>query len=226
MHFPRPVVPVFIWWFALPLQGQDGGVITRLPTTEKVIALTFDACESRTPSYFDTTILTYLLEGRIPFTIFVGGRFAVRNRESLARLAALDFVEVENHSFHHVLHMEALDDSSMVREVRSAEDTLASITGRRPRMFRFPGGHYDAGALATVRALGYRVVHWSFESGDPDSSITPEMLRDRILQKTKAGTILIFHINRRGYSTGKALPSIVEELKSRGYRFVLLQSCL
>ncbi|MGO9019182.1 MAG: polysaccharide deacetylase family protein [Syntrophobacteraceae bacterium] len=56
-----------------------GEVITRLPTNEKVVSLTFDACETRTPSNLDRSILNYLLGEHIPFTIFVSGKFAARN---------------------------------------------------------------------------------------------------------------------------------------------------
>ena len=47
-----------------------------------------------------------------------------------------------------------------------------------------------------------------------------------MLSETRPGSILIFHINGRGWSTGEALPHIVEELKRRGYRFTTLQQAL
>ena len=42
----------------------------------------------------------------------------------------------------------------------------------------------------------------------------------------KPGNILIFHINGRGWSTGEALPSIVGQLRRRGYRFTRLDALL
>ena len=212
----------------LPQSGR-AEVVTRLETpgkADKVVALTFDACETRTPAFLDTSISDFLTARKIPFTVFACGRFARHNREALAALARLDLVEIENHSMNHDNHMERMDAATVRREVLDAETMLKGITGKRTRYFRFPAGNYDAPALATVESLGYRVVHWSFASGDPAKTLTPEMETAWVLEKTRPGGILIFHINGRGWSTGKALPGIVDTLESRGYRFARLDSVL
>jgi peptidoglycan/xylan/chitin deacetylase (PgdA/CDA1 family) len=201
-------------------------VVTRLPSRDKVLALTFDACETITPAFLDASISDFLVGERIPFTIFACGRFARHNREALAALARLDFVEIENHSMNHDNHMERMDEATVRREVVEAETLLKSVTGRRTRYFRFPAGNYDARSLAAVEGLGYRVVHWSFASGDPAKSLTPEHETEWVLEKCRPGGILIFHINGRGWSTGRALPGIVDELRRRGYRFARLDSAL
>ena len=69
-------------------------------------------------------------------------------------------------------------------------------------------------------------VHWTFASGDPDKHVTPGWLSTWVLRQTRHGNILIFHINGRGYSTAKALPVIVEQLRRKGYRFTLLRDVL
>jgi peptidoglycan/xylan/chitin deacetylase (PgdA/CDA1 family) len=74
--------------------------------------------------------------------------------------------------------------------------------------------------------MGYRVVHWSFASGDPAKDVTPQHLQDWVLSQTKPGAILIFHINGRGWSTAAALPAIVGALRQRGYRFTTLADAL
>jgi peptidoglycan-N-acetylglucosamine deacetylase len=210
--------------FAIPAGSIYCKVITVLPGPS--VALTFDCCETVTPSFFDHTILDFLLADKIPFTLFVSGKFARRNAEELRTLSRLDVVEIENHSMHHVLHMERLPDAVIALEVRDAENILFDITGKRPRYFRFPGGNYNDRALRDVESMNYRVVHWSFASGDPDKNITPEKLTRWVLLKTQPGSILIFHINGRGFSTGKALPGIIEALHKRGYRFVKLEDAL
>jgi peptidoglycan/xylan/chitin deacetylase (PgdA/CDA1 family) len=199
-------------------------VITHLPTAKKLVALTFDACETITPAFLDQGIRDLLVARRIPFTIFACGRFARHNVDALAELARLDFVEIENHSMNHDNHMERLDDAHVRSEVTEAETLLRQITGRQPKYFRFPAGNYDARSLASVESLGYKVVHWSFASGDPDKHIDPAKLTEWVLYKTRPGGILIFHINGRGWSTAKALPAILSGLAARGYDFVRLDS--
>ncbi|PKU23434.1 polysaccharide deacetylase family protein [Telmatospirillum siberiense] len=204
--------------------GAD--VITRLPTDEPVVALTFDACETRTPTLLDRKISDYLVREKIPFTIFVSGRFARHNAESLAALSHLDFVEIENHSLNHDNHMDRLDDLAIRREVEENDALLAGITGRHSRYFRFPAGNVSPRSLKDVEDLGYKVVHWSFPSGDPVRDLTPSALTRWVLAKTRPGSILIFHINGRGWSTGEALPAIVEQLRGHGFRFTRLDAQL
>lgn len=208
-------------------QGDLGAeVVTQLPGTEPVIALTFDACETKTPSFLDETIVSFLVRENIPFTIFASGKFARRNAEALRSLVASGLVAVENHSLSHIQHMERLADDAVVREVIKCERLLTEITGRKPQFFRFPAGNYDQKTLRIVEGLGYRVVHWSFASGDPDKSLGPDRLSRWVLGKARPGNILIFHINGRGYGTGEALPAIVAQLRARGMRFVRLDAVL
>ena len=211
---------------ALLAGPADADVITRLPTADKRVALTFDACENLTPASYDRRIGDILLAERIPFTIFVSGRFARHNQAALRDLAAHDFVEIENHSLDHDNHMERMGDSEIRRQIAENERLLAGITGRRTRFFRFPAGNYDRRGVALAESMGYRVVHWSFASGDPARGVSPERLTASVLDRTRPGSILIFHINGRGFSTAAALPGILAELRRRGYRFTTLADAL
>jgi len=203
------------------------GVIERLPTTGKVVALTFDACEGpKAPALLDSSILAVLEAEKVPFTIFATGLFARRNAEELGRLSRLPQVEIENHSFDHPQHMERLDGAAIRREVDETDRVIESITGRKPRFFRFPAGSYDPAALAEVEASGHKVVHWSFASGDPVRTLSPAHLTEWVLGKTRPGAILIFHVNGRAPATGVALPGILAELKRRGYGFARLDEVL
>lgn len=206
--------------------AAEADVITRLPSDKPVVALTFDACETRTPAFLDHKISDYLIAEKIPFTIFVSGRFARHNVDALAGLARLDTVEIENHSLNHDNHMDRLDDAAIRREVVDNDALLAAITGRHTRYFRFPAGNVGPRALKDVEDLGYKVVHWSFASGDPVRDLTPDELARWVLAKVRPGSILIFHINGRGWSTGDALPGIVATLRRRGYSFVRLDESL
>jgi peptidoglycan/xylan/chitin deacetylase (PgdA/CDA1 family) len=211
---------------ALSSGAVRADIVTRLPTDQKVVALTFDACETKTPAFLDTKIETFLVENHIPFTIFVSGRFARHNATALAELAHRDFVEIENHSLNHDNHMDRLDNQAIQKEVVDNDTLLAGITGQHTRFFRFPAGNSSPEALKEVEDLGYRVVHWSFASGDPAKDVTAGELTRWVLAKTRPGSILIFHINGRGWSTGDALPSIVADLTKQGYAFTRLDQAL
>jgi peptidoglycan-N-acetylglucosamine deacetylase len=187
------------------------------------VALTFDTCETTTPSYFDDKILSYLIKEQIPFTIFITGKFAIRNQKRLQEIAKLPFVEIENHSFNHYQHMERLNADKIKKEVTDLDKLLIKMIGKKTKYFRFPAGNYDAKALKQIEQMSFKVVHWTFPSGDPDQNITPSKLTNWVVSKTKPGTILIFHINGRGYSTGDALPGIISSLRKKGIKFIKLE---
>ncbi len=201
-------------------------IITRLPTRDSVIALTFDACESVTPSYIDTSVLQYIIRSELPATLFISGRFAERNKQTIAEISALPFIEIENHSYDHVLHMERLPLTQVFTDVERARKTLDGLSPAETRFFRFPGGHYDTHSLLAVSQMKYQVVHWSYPSGDADPAIPEKRIIEWNVSQARPGSILIFHINGRGYKTRRTLPVIVDELKKRGYRFALLKDYL
>jgi peptidoglycan/xylan/chitin deacetylase (PgdA/CDA1 family) len=208
---------------ALPARSE---IVTRLPGQEKVIALTFDACESKTPAFLDHGIADYLVGEKIPFTIFVSGRFARHNQDALKTLASHDFVELENHSLDHDNHMERMSDEQIRHQIADNDELLAGILGRHTHYFRFPAGNHDERGLAIAESLGFKVVHWTFPSGDPAKEASARRLEDWVLSRTRPGDILIFHINGRGWHTAEALPVIVETLRKRGYRFTTLADAL
>lgn len=94
---------------------------------------------------------------------------------------------------------------------------LSERAGHRPpyAFFRFPAVTCNAHTLVDAEALGLRVVHYRWEVGDPD----PHETADRIVRETLEGT-------RPGWHTAGALPRMIEGLRAKGYRFVLLKDYL
>jgi peptidoglycan/xylan/chitin deacetylase (PgdA/CDA1 family) len=209
-----------------PLPALADHVITRLPGSEKVVALTFDACESLTPAHLDTRLVEALAREGVPYTIFVSGKFARHHQAELKELADSGRVEIENHSFDHPQHMERLPAEKVRQELDDTNALLQSITGKPTRFFRFPAGNYDARTLAQVESLGYKVVHWGTPSGDPSPAIDADRMVRGVLGSTKPGSIHIFHINGRGWHTAEAMPRIIDKLRAQGYRFVRLDEVM
>lgn len=197
-------------------------VVTQLPTTDRVIALTFDACEAGARMSFDRGILDYLVARRIPFTVFASGKFVQSNVEDVQALAQLDFVDIENHSWNHPNTMNHFSAEAVLDQVGLAHDAIVTATGRSPQFFRFPAGNYNTDGVKAAESLGYTVVHWRWATGDPDPREGAKALFRRVTANVQPGDILIFHINGRGVHTAEALPRIVEQLETDGYRFVLV----
>jgi peptidoglycan/xylan/chitin deacetylase (PgdA/CDA1 family) len=201
-------------------------LITRLPTDERVVALTFDACEAGEKMAFDRPILDFLVSRKVPFTVFASGRFVETNFADVQALAQLDFVDIENHSWNHPNTMQRFTAEAVLDQAGRAHNAIVTATGRQPQFFRFPAGNFNEAGLKAVESLGYHVVHWRWASGDPDRRQSAEALVKRTAANVAPGDVLIFHINGRGYHTAEALPRIVENLEADGYRFVLLSDYL
>lgn len=197
-------------------------IITHIPTNDKVVALTFDACEAGERMSFDHGVLNYLLARGIPFTVFASGKFVEDNAAEVTELAKLDFVEIENHSWNHPNTMNHFSDAAVVEQVRRAEESIVAATGRTPQFFRFPAGSYSESGLKAVEGLGYKVLHWRWATGDPDRRESANALYNRVMTNVQPGDVLIFHINGRGVHTAEALPRIVDQLEAAGYRFSLV----
>jgi peptidoglycan/xylan/chitin deacetylase (PgdA/CDA1 family) len=197
-------------------------LVTRLPTHERVVALTFDACQAGEPMAFDRGVLDYLVAEKIPFTVFASGRFVEANAADMQALAALDFVDIENHSWNHPNTMHRFSPEAVLDQVGRAHNEIMTVTGRTPQFFRFPAGNYNDAGLKAAESLGYHVVHWRWATGDPDRHMRADALMKRVAAHVQPGDILIFHINGRGVHTAEALPRIVEKLRADGYRFVLV----
>lgn len=217
-------------WFALlvlfaPLAAR-AEIITALPTTERVVALTFDACEAGERMQFDRRVLTALQSRQVPFTVFMSGKFARDNATDVAALARNPKIEIENHTWSHPPDLRRLSDAAVASQITRAADQITAVTARRPRLFRFPGGNADSRTVAIAEKLGYRVVHWRWPEGDPDPHVSAEAMVRQTLARTKPGEILIFHINGRGVHTADALPGIIDGLTQKGFKFVLVNDYL
>jgi peptidoglycan-N-acetylglucosamine deacetylase len=226
LRYSAACVAALLASLALFAGNATAKIITRLPTTDHVVALTFDACQAGERMALDHSISDYLVSHAIPFTVFLGGKFVRDNAEDIRALAQDKFIEFENHSWSHNNSMPKKPDAYIRREVLLTQEEIEKVTGRKTGLFRFPSGNSDERTTHIVEGMGYRIVHWRWPSGDPVRQITADMLVKEALAKTRPGDILIFHINGRGWNTGKALPGIVEGLKNKGYRFVLLRDYL
>ena len=88
--------------------GAARAPIRRVETTEPAVAITFDACATRTHGYgFDRKVYEVLKRGAVPATIFVSGRWVDFHPAEMAELARDPLVTFGDHSFDHP-HMSRL----------------------------------------------------------------------------------------------------------------------
>lgn len=191
----------------------------------KVIALTFDACSTRKPSHYDERITKILVETQTPATLFLGGKWMEEELEQTKHLASIPYFEIGNHTFLHP-HLPKMSDDRIRQELMWTQQLLFSLTGRQPTLFRPPYGEFDERVIRIAASMGLTVIQFDLASGDPDSSITKQRLIEYVSSMAKNGSIIVMHINQRGWHTTEALPDIISRLRKRGFTFVTVSELL
>jgi peptidoglycan/xylan/chitin deacetylase (PgdA/CDA1 family) len=199
--------------------------IRRVDTTEPAVALTFDACATRTQTYgFDRKVYEILAREKVPATIFTSGHWVDGHAAEMAELARDPLISFGDHSYDHP-HMSRLPAARVGEEIDHTEAALGRY-GKKSVAFRPPFGDWNRRVVEVVRARGLPTVTWDVVSGDPSKKTTkPGMIRN-VVEHARPGSIVIFHINGRGWETAEALPEILTGLRARGLRFVSLAELL
>jgi peptidoglycan/xylan/chitin deacetylase (PgdA/CDA1 family) len=210
-------------------RAQEGGVarapIHRVETREPEVAITFDACATRTHGYgFDRKVYDVLKATGVPATLFVSGRWVEFHPAEMAELARDPLVTFGDHSYDHP-HMTHLTAARMGEEIDETEAALARY-GKKSVAFRPPFGDWNRRVVEVARAHGLPTVTWDVVSGDPSARTTKAGMIRNVVGHAKAGSIVIFHINGRGWKTAEALPEILRALRAQGLRFVSLADLL
>jgi len=185
------------------------------PTDEKVVALTFD--DGPDPLY-TPRILSILKNAGVHATFFEVGQLVEKHPE-LTRLVIREGHALGNHTYSHPDLR--LDTAGQVRqEIAGCDQAIANACGVHTRLFRPPKRLYDDQILEALRRGGYQTVLWSL-TVEHKSTPTPMEMADRVVAKARPGTIILAHDGRLDREhTVAALPTTIEGLKNKGYRFV------
>ncbi len=199
-----------------------GKALGRLPTTERVVALTFDdgPSPSATPRILDA-----LEREAVPATFFVLGRHAER-WPALVRQAAEGGHQLGNHGyFHRKLHVRT--PGYVRRDLELGTAVIEGASGVRPALFRAPHGFRNPWVTPIARSLGQRTVGWSLGVWDSDRP-GAAVIAQRVIDGVRPGSIVLLH-DADGYDpdgdrtqTAEALPAIIRGLRERGYSFAPL----
>jgi peptidoglycan/xylan/chitin deacetylase (PgdA/CDA1 family) len=199
--------------------------IRHIATNEPAVAITFDACATRTQENgFDRGVFEILKREQVPATIFVSGRWVETHPDAMTELAREPLIEFGDHSYDHP-HMSRLAPAAITAEIDQTEAALGHY-GKRAVAFRPPFGDWNARLVSVVQDRQLPTVTWDVVSGDPSAKTTTSAMIREVLRRARAGSIIIFHINGRGWKTAEALPTILNGLRERGFRFVPLSQLM
>jgi peptidoglycan/xylan/chitin deacetylase (PgdA/CDA1 family) len=189
------------------------------------VALTFDAEHPSRAGHgagTEEALLDTLAGAGLKGTFFLQGRWASAYPAIARRIAAEGHL-IGNHSHYHA-PMPLLSPEGIRVDVEEAERRITDVTGRDPKpWFRCPfgDGADRSDILAALEAIGYRDVAWNVDSNDWSEDSTAPKVKEAVVSATlgtRGTSTVLFHT--WSAATAAALPSIIEELGSRGASFV------
>jgi peptidoglycan-N-acetylglucosamine deacetylase len=222
-----PLVPGQIQELRIPppLPPVPPRVIAHGDRKTKRIALTFDACSTGEPSQYDERVTNVLIATRTRATLFLGGVWMEGQPDHTRQLASNPLFELGNHSYLHP-HMTRIGSERIRDELLHTQAVLFTLTGRQPALFRPPYGEYDSNLVNMAAECGLTTVQFDLASGDPDKNFAKETLIDWVTSSARGGSIIVMHINRRGWHTAEALPEIIARLRAHGFELVTVSELL
>ncbi|WP_394297861.1 polysaccharide deacetylase family protein [Streptomyces globisporus] len=207
----------------------------RAKSTEKVVALTFDADmtadqgpRAARGEHFDNPgLIATLRRLEVDATVFMTGRWAEEYPDQAKSIGGDPRFEIANHSYSHYAFsspcygLPTVPRPDMASDVQRAFDAFrdAGAVNVVP-YFRFPGGCYDDAALRALAPAGVTAVQWDVVSGDAFAK-DADAVAEQVLDGVKPGSLVVMHCTRSAAPvTEQAIRRIVPELRARGYRFV------
>lgn len=188
---------------------------------EKKLALTFNI------SWGDTRaipILDILKDRNIDnATFFLNAAWAERHPDIVKRIID-DGHEIGNHGYQHKNYTQ-WEDKKVRRDILFADETLRKVSNKSLNLLRPPNGNFDKRVLNIAKSANYTVIHWSVDSNDWRNPGVDTIV-DNVVSDIKGGDIILFHASDSVKQTHKALPIVIDQLKSKGYSFVSVSELL
>nr|WP_207711381.1 polysaccharide deacetylase family protein [Sulfobacillus harzensis] len=212
---PGPNMPV-----TASVAPQDRYSLRDVVTNQKVAALTFDiSWGTKMPQ----KVFAILEKDHVPATFFVSGPWAKQNAALVKEMADKGY-EVESHGWAHVNYT-GLSNSGVQENIMKANQAIEQITGHRPTFVRPPNGDFSPRTIAAAKAVGYTTVTWGTDSLDWMNPGVSTIIR-RVVTRIHPGDIVLLHASDTCKQTDLALPTIIQDLRQKGYTLVTMKKLL
>ena len=187
-------------------------------TRIREIALTFD--DGPNP-YYTPQVLAILQQFGVKATFFDVG-YLVADYPNIVRQEYRQGNVVANHSWSHPV-LTNFSAQEVKSQLTSTTNIIQATIGARPFFFRPPYGAINNTVLAQARNLHYTTIMWDGSAEDWNLPGVNAIV-SKTLYYARNGAILLLHDGGGNRAeTVAALPIIIKDLKSRGFRFVTIQ---
>lgn len=193
--------------------------VKKVPTSKKLIAITFDdgPHPSTTPA-----LLTILEAKQARATFFLLGQNAERFPSLVGAIAAAG-QEIASHGYHHRFPNKQPREE-FFEDLARAEAVITQAAPA-PTLFRPAGGGYNDPLVRELAQRGYTTVLWSIDPRDWERR-SPEKIAASVIQRASPGAIVLLHEGEAAANTPAAVTLIIDHLQAQGYQLVTVGELL
>ena len=199
-----------------------GGIVNRVQTAEKVVALTFDDG----PSERTGEVLAALDAAGVKATFFLVGQSIEEFPDEAAAITAAGH-EIGNHSYSHQ-RMVLKTPSFLSSEIEKTDGLIRTVGYTGEIQFRPPYGKKLLLLPWYLHDRNRKTVLWDLEPNSiPEVNDCAESISEYVVENTRPGSIILLHVmyDSKGDSIA-AISGIAEGLEAKGYTFVTVGELL
>ena len=138
-----------------------------------------------------------------------------------------------SHNYSYLYPKRTINANNFMADIEKTNETFKKVLGKdfSTRAIRFPGGYWSwegrGGIRPTLDEEGYGIIDWNALDGDAESK--PPKNAEQLLARAKQtiedlgpnadSIVFLMHDTYGKEETVKALPSIIELFKQKGFEF-------
>jgi peptidoglycan/xylan/chitin deacetylase (PgdA/CDA1 family) len=165
--------------------GGSAGWFSAIPTNEKIAFITIDDGWSKDPM-----ALRLFQAANVPITLFLEVNAIKDDPNYFKPLRDLPGVTIEDHTISHP-NLKGRSYDFQKHEICGGADKLQQYYGKRPTLFRPPGGTHDATTLKVVHDCGMKAAFYWHETTDHG------VVFYQSVHKVQPGDIILMHFRPR-----------------------------
>jgi peptidoglycan/xylan/chitin deacetylase (PgdA/CDA1 family) len=188
------------------------------------IALIFNIGIGHAPS---DAVFETLVEKDVPAMMFPTGSFAREHPEYLRRLDEAG-VGIGTHGDASLWLTDATN-MEIRADILASIEVIEAVIGRPIDPYHTPySANTDERVRAVVASMGLVPVGWRVAAPDWTADATKEGVYNAVFHRAYPGAIVEMHLDGPATqtSTARALPRLIDDLRTRGFEFVTLESML
>jgi len=193
-------------------------LIFRIPADGKKIFLTFD--DGPTPEV-TPWVLEELKKYNAKAVFFCIGENVESHPEIFSEIIRQGHV-AGNHTMHHlngwkISSKKYLEDTKQCDEILRTHQSQTSNFKLQTFLFRPPYGRITPSQYSSLKK-NHRIVMWDVLSRDYDENFSAEKCLQRIIRKSKLGSIIVFHDSVKAKKNLRyVLPRVLEYFSEKGF---------